>query len=521
MGTIQSILSGFGNAFTLTNMLVLTGGTVLGIIFGALPGVSSTMGVAVLIPLTYGMNPVTGLIMLAGIYCGSVYGGSISACLLNTPGTPASAATTLDGFPMTRNGRGGEALHEACIASFWGGIFGAIVLLFLAPTIATFSLKFGSQENAMMAIFGLTIIVSLSNGSLLKGFLSGLIGLLMSLVGMDITTAYPRFTFNITTLYGGIAIIPAIVGLYSMSQLLTSSGEKTGVLVNEDSIKNMKVPKVRLKDFVRYPMTYIKSSIIGAFVGIVPGAGGNIAGYIAYNEAKRASKTPEEFGKGCREGVAATEAANNAVCGGSLIPMLTLGIPGNSVAAVLMGGLLIQGLTPGYSLFSTYGHITYPFLAGFILAQFAFTIIGLLGAKQFAKVVKVPKGFLLAGIGVLCVVGSYAASNNIADVYIMLIFGILGYLLKTAGFDISAIVLGLMLGSIAEAGFMQSYALYQKDLGQTLASFVTRPISLILILISVASCFSPLLSKRKAKKKAAKLAAQQAAEKAEEKNDEE
>ena len=514
MNTLSSILSSFAAAFTVTNLLVLIGGTILGIIFGALPGVSSTMGVAVLIPLTYGMNPVTGLIMLAGIYCGSVYGGSISACLLNTPGTPASAATTLDGFPMTRLGRGGEALHEACIASFWGGIFGAIVLLFLAPTIATFSLKFGSQENAMMAIFGLTIIVSLSNGSLLKGFLAGLVGLLLSLVGMDITTAYPRFTFNVTTLLGGIAIIPAIVGLYSMSQLLTSAGEKTGVLVNEDSIKNMKVPKVSIKDFFRYPMTYIKSAIIGAFVGIVPGAGGNIAGYIAYNEAKRASKTPEEFGKGCREGVAATEAANNAVCGGSLIPMLTLGIPGNSVAAVLMGGLLIQGLTPGYSLFSTYGHITYPFLAGFILAQFAFTLVGLIGAKQFAKVVKVPKGFLLAGIGVLCVVGSYAASNNIADVYIMLIFGIFGFLLKTAGFDISAIVLGLMLGSIAEAGFMQSYSLFQRQLWPTLASFFTRPISLILILVSVASCFSPLLTARKAKKKAQKAAAaqQQAAE---------
>jgi len=492
---------GFSTALTPANLLLLLGSTVLGIVFGALPGVSSTMGVAVLIPLTYGMDPVSGLIMLAGIYCGSVYGGSISACLLNTPGTPASAATTLDGFPMTRKGRGGEALHEACVASFWGGIFGAVVLMFLAPSIANFSLKFGSQENAMMAIFGLTIIVTLSKGSLLKGFISGLIGLLISMIGMDITTAYPRFTFNITTLLGGVAIIPAIVGLYSMTQLLTSSGEKTGVLVDQEGIKNIKIPKPSLKDFRRYPMTYIKSSVIGAFVGIVPGAGGNIAGYIAYNEAKRTSKTPEEFGQGCREGVAATEAANNAVCGGSLIPMLTLGIPGNSVAAVLMGGLMIQGLTPGYSLFTTYGKITYPFLAGFILAQFAFTIIGLIGAKQFVKVVKMPKGFLLAGIGVLCAVGSYAASNNIADVYIMLIFGIIGYFLKTAGFDISAVVLGMMLGSIAEAGFMQSYSLYQRDLAATLTSFFTRPISLILIIICVVSCFSPLISARKEKKK--------------------
>lgn len=244
---------------------------------------------------------------------------------------------------------------------------------------------------------------------------------------------------------------------------------------------------------------YIKSAVIGAIIGIVPGAGGNIAGYVAYNEAKRASKTPGEFGKGCREGVAATETANNAVCGGSLIPMLTLGIPGNSVAAVLMGGLMIQGLTPGFSLFDKSAHIVYPFLIGFLLAQFAFTIIGLLGAKQFAKVVKIPKGYLLAAIGVLCVVGSYAASNNIFDVYVMLACGVIGYFLKTAGFDISAIVLGLMLGSLAEAGFVQAFTLNKQVMSATLLSFVTKPISLLLLVLCVVSCFTPLLNAKKKK----------------------
>lgn len=494
---LSNILMGLQTALTPFNIALLLGSTILGILFGALPGVSATMGVAVLIPLTYGMNPASGLIMLAGIYCGATYGGSISACLLNTPGTPASAATTLDGFPMTRNGRGGEALQEACIASFWGGIAGAAMLLFLAPPIAQFSLKFGAQENTMMAIFGLTIIVSLADGSLLKGFISGLIGLLMSMVGMDVATAYPRFAFGNTSLYSGIAIIPAIVGLYSLTQLLTSSGEKTGVLANPDSLKKLYVPKLHVKDFVRYPLTYIKSALIGVVIGIVPGAGGNIAGYVAYNEARRASKSPEEFGKGCREGVAATEASNNAVCGGSLIPMLTLGIPGNSVAAVLMGGLMIQGLTPGFSLFDKSAHIVYPFLIGFLLAQFAFTVIGLLGAKQFAKVVKIPKGYLLATIGVLCVVGSYAASNNIFDVYVMLACGIIGYFLKVSGFDISAIVLGLMLGSLAEAGFVQAFTLNKQAISATLLSFVTKPISLLLLVLCVLSCFTPLLNAKK------------------------
>lgn len=498
----ENILMGLSTALSPYNLFLLFGGTILGILFGALPGVSSTMGCAVLIPLTYGMDPASGLILLAAIYCGSTYGGSISACLLNTPGTPASAATTLDGFPMTRDGRGGEALTEACIASFWGGIIGAIFLTFLAPTVANISLAFGPYENALMAVFGLTIIVSLSSNSLLKGFISGVLGLLIGTIGMDVTTAYPRFVFGKTALYGGIAIIPAIVGLYSLTQLLSSTVEKTNVVLDEDKLKKLTIPKLTLKDFARYPMTYIKCSLIGTWIGIVPGAGGNIAGYVAYNETKRASKTPELFGKGCREGVAATESANNAVCGGSLIPMLTLGIPGNSVAAVLMGGLMIQGLNPGYSLFTRSAHITYPFLAGFFLAQFAFLILGLLGAKQFAKVVKTPKGFLLAGIGVLCVVGAFSASNNITDVYVMLIFGVAGYFLKICGFDISALVLGMMLGPIAEAGFMQAYTLNMNDLATTILTFFTRPLSLLLIAACIMSVLSPILKKRKAAKQA-------------------
>jgi putative tricarboxylic transport membrane protein len=447
------------------------------------------------------MDPASGLILLGALYCGSTYGGSISASLLNTPGTPASAATTLDGFPMTRQGRGGEALQESVIASFWGGIIGAVFLMFLAPVLANISLKFGSQENALMAIFGLTIIVSLSGKSLLKGFISGLIGLLIATIGLDVATAYPRFTFNIVSLYSGISIMPAIVGIYSLTQLLISSGESEGVVLDKKMLDEMKIPRLGIIDFFRYWWIYLRSSLIGVWIGIVPGAGGNIAGYMAYNHIKSTSKNSDQFGKGCREGLAATESANNAVCGGSLVPMLTRGIPGNSVAAVLMGGLMIHGLYPGYSLFTTYAKVTYPFLAGFFLAQFAFTIFGLIGAKHFAKVVKAPKGFLLAGIGVLCVVGSFSASNNIFDVYVMLIFGIAGYLLKSADFDLNAIVLGMMLGVIAEAGFIQSYSLSKHNIGATLWSFVTRPISFVLLVICIISIVSPLISRRKAHKK--------------------
>lgn len=318
--------------------------------------------------------------------------------------------------------------------------------------------------------------------------------MLLATVGMDVATAYPRFTFNNVNLFGGISIIPAIVGVYSLSQLLVSAGEKESVVVDEKALREMKTPRLKLKDWVRYWWIYLRGALIGVWVGIVPGAGGNIAGFMTYNHIRNTSKNADQFGKGCREGVAATEVANNAVCGGSLIPMLTLGIPGNAVAAVLMGGLMIQGLTPGYSLFTgANSGITYAFLAGFLLAQFAFVLVGLLGAKQFAKVVKAPKGFLLAGIGVLCVVGSFAASSNMFDVYVMLALGIAAYLLKLCDFDLNALVLGLMLGTLAEAGLVQAFKLCRQNLSAMLLSFVTRPISLVLLLVCIISIASPLL----------------------------
>lgn len=489
-------------AFQVRNLLIAAGGVALGICVGALPGLSASMGIAVLIPVTYGMNPVSGLIMLASVYCGAIYGGSISAVLVNTPGTPANIATSWDGHAMTKNGLGQEALTESIVASFWGGLLSAFALLFLAPPLAEFSLKFGPQENALLGVFGLSIIASLASKSLLKGLMSGALGLLIGCVGMDPQLGYSRYTFNIVNLMTGVPLVPALIGLYSISQVLSLAITRSKHIVNEEALVGMKGKHAHFADLFRYVRTYIVSGIIGIIVGIIPGAGGNIASFMAYNEAKRTSKTPELYGHGSREGIAASEAANNGVTGGALIPMLTLGIPGNPATAILLGGLMIQGLIPGRGLFTVKAGITYPFIIGFFAANVFMLILGLFCAKYFVNVVKVPSNFLAATIVVLTVVGSFAINNSVMDVYVMLFFGLVGYVLKILGFDSTPIVLGMILGPIAEKGLMQTVIL-KKGLLPGIASMFTRPICLVLMALTVISLVTPAIQNHRAKKKSA------------------
>lgn len=500
----ENILLGIRLAFQFTNLFVAVAGVALGICIGALPGLSATMGVAVLIPLTYGMNPVSGLIMLAAVYCGATYGGSISAVLINTPGTPANVATAWDGYAMTQKGEAKEALTESIIGSFWGGLMSAFALLFLAPPLASLSLKFGPQENALLGIFGLSIIASLASKSILKGLIGGVLGLLIGSIGMDPQDGFPRYTFQIMNLMTGVPLVPALIGLYSIPQVLALVVSKEKYIVDEKAIAAMKGKKITWKDFIRYPRIYIESAIIGIIVGIIPGAGGNIASFLSYNEAKRLSRTPELFGKGAREGIAASETGNNGVTGGALIPMLTLGIPGNAVTAVLLGGLMIQGLLPGNDLFTVKAAVTYPFIIGFFVANFVMLILGIFCAGQFAKVVKVPSNFLASIILVLTVVGAFAINNSIVDVYIMLMFGALGFILKFMDFDSTPIVLGMILGPIAEKGLLQTVVL-KRGLLPGLISMLTRPICLVLIGLTILSLLTPVLQSRKSKKEVSKF----------------
>lgn len=483
---MENILSGFINAFQLVNLFAALLSVAVGIIVGSLPGLSAAMGVALLIPITFGMPAETALIALAGVYCGAMYGGSISAILLHTPGTSSAAATAIDGYPMTLKGQAGKALATATIASFIGGIFSSIALYTLSPPLATLALKFGPTEYFWLSIFGLTIIAGVSSKSMLKGLISGALGLVLSTIGMDPMLGIPRFTFGNNSLLQGLPFTATLIGLFSMSQVL---------LLAEKKIKDMQksrefTDKVFLSkdELKRITPVSLWSAVIGTVVGILPGAGGTIASFIGYNEAKRFVKDKELFGTGIIEGVAGPESANNAVTGGSLIPTLTLGIPGNSVTAILLGGLVIQGLRPGPDLFTIHGKITYTFFAGFVIVNIFMLILGLFGVRLFAKVSKVSDAILIPIIFALSVIGSYSITNNMNDVWVMFIFGIVGYFVKKFNLNSAAIVLALILGPIGETGLRRTLIMNK---GDYMALF-NSTISWVLIGISILSLLTPL-----------------------------
>ena len=487
METLALMGMGFVHALSPVNILAMFASTVVGVTIGCLPGLSAAMGVALLLPVTFGMDPATGLIVLGGIYCGAIFGGSISAILIHTPGTPASAATAIEGYQMTLRGQAAKALTVACFASFCGGLLSCLSLYFFSPVLAQLAMKFKSPEYFWLSLFGLTIIAGVSSKSILKGLMSGVFGLLLSTIGMDPMEGVPRFMFGQSTLYNGINTTCALIGLFSMSQVLILAEKKIVERANASAFKDKF--GLSMAEIKKISPTIIRSWLIGNIVGILPGAGASIACFMGYNEARRFSKHKEEFGKGSIEGVAGSESANNAVTGGSLIPTLTLGIPGESVTAVLMGGLIIHGLQPGPELFTTYAGMTYTFFAGFVLVQFFMLGIGLLGCKGFARISRLSDAILIPSIFLLCVVGSYAIHNNFVEVVIMMIFGVIGYLARKFDLNAAAIVLGLILGPIGEKGLRRSLLISDGDP----SILFSTPICWVLIILCILGVLSPLL----------------------------
>ena len=493
METFGLMAAGFLHALTPLNLIAMLVSTALGITIGCLPGLSAAMGVALLLPVTFGMDPATGLIVLGGIYCGAIFGGSISAILIHTPGTPASAATAIEGYQLTLKGQAARALSMACFASFMGGLLSCLSLYFLSPILAELAMQFKSPEYFWLSIFGLTVIAGVSSKFLLKGLISGVLGLLLSTIGMDPMEGVERFMFGQATLYNGINVTCALIGLFSMSQVLMLAEAKITQRGRAAKFDKLGLSKGDLK--LTLP-TIIRSWVIGNVVGILPGAGASIACFMGYNEARRFSKHKEDFGKGAIEGVAGSEAANNAVTGGSLIPTLTLGIPGESVTAVLMGGLIIHGLQPGPELFTTYAGMTYTFFAGFVLVQFFMLGIGLLGCRGFAQIARLSDAILIPSIFILCVVGSYAIHNNFVEVVIMFIFGVIGYLIRKFGLNAAAVVLGLILGPIGENGLRRSLMLSDGDW----TVLFSTPICWVMIALCVLGILSPILMEKWEKK---------------------
>jgi len=477
--------------------LLISIGVMGGILIGALPGLTATMSVALLIPMTFGMPPVLGLSMLMGIYVGGIYGGSIAAILIRTPGTPSSAATVLDGYPLAQKGQAGKALGMATIASFIGGIFSAIVLILLAPQLAKIALEFGPPEYFAMALFGLTIISSVS-GNALKGLIAGTVGMLLSTIGADPISGANRFTFDSMNLTSGIAFIPALIGLFAISEAMLQIEKMKKEVVDTQKVSGL-FPS--LQEFKMCARTFLRGSILGTFIGIVPGTGAGIASWVTYNETKRASKTPEKFGTGHIEGIAATESANNAVTGGALVPLLTLGIPGDTVTAVLLGGLMIQGLAPGPMLFSKHPDVIAGLFAAIIVANFCMLIYGLIGVKLFAKVLNIPKKVLIPTIVILCFVGTYSINMSVFDLGVMLVFGVIGYFMQKYDFSPAAMCIALILGPIAEQNFR--LGLIMSDGSPSI--FFTSPISAVLIVLAVLSMLLPVIKKKKLQKQEGEL----------------
>ncbi|MDC7245130.1 MAG: tripartite tricarboxylate transporter permease [Sphaerochaetaceae bacterium] len=484
------VIEAFVQVFQPMNIIGLVFGTGIGILIGALPGLSVNMGIALLFPLTFAYTGIGGILMLMGIYCGAIYGGSISAILLNTPGTPASAATTLDGYPLAiKQNQPGRALGLSTLGSLFGGVFSAITLMLISPLLAKVALKFSKPEFFALAIFGISIITSLSSGSVLKGLMGGILGLFLATIGIDAMSGEIRFTFGTIYLMGGISFIPILIGLFAFSQILLTIEESYGKPQQKKVVKiDRSFPS--LKDIKKVLSTLIRSSFIGTFIGCVPGTGGDIASFISYDQAKKWSKHKEEFGNGALEGICAPEAGNNAVSGGAFIPMLTLGIPGDGATAIMLGALLVQGIQPGPLLFKEQMPTVYSLFLGLLIANIVMGIFGFSLIRLFVKVINVPKKYLLPLIFSLTFVGAYAYNNSLTDIFIMVGFGILGYFLNKFEFSMSAIIIGIILGKLAEANFRGSLIMSDGDM----MVFIQHPICLTLLIVAVLSLISPLLS---------------------------
>jgi putative tricarboxylic transport membrane protein len=472
-------------AFSITNLITLVLGVIGGLLLGATPGLSPTMAVALLVPFTFHMEAATGLILLGAVYTATVAGGAISAILIKIPGAPANIATLLDGYPMAEQGKAQSALYICFISSLVGGIFGMIIMIMFTPPLARIAIQFGAPEMFWIAIFGITIMAGLSSGSIAKGLIGGMFGVLISTIGYSPVLGVPRFVFH-DVLTGGVAIVPALIGLFAIPQVF-SMGEKLGITYSRPKYKPEK--GVLIKTIIAN-LKMVKAlgigSLVGTVIGVIPGAGGQVAGLIAYDQVRKFDRNPEDYGKGKPEGVAVSESANNAMVGPSLIPLLTLGVPGSPTAAVLLGGLLIHGLFPGPDLFIKHADVTYTFIGSLVLAQVAMCVFGILLSRYSYLVMSVSNLYMVAAVTVLAVYGTYSVQNSFDDVIVMFGLGTVMYIGSKFGFSSAPVVLGIVLGPIAEDNFLKGKMIAEASVG-VWKYFFTGYANIIIILLCVGS----------------------------------
>ena len=474
-------------------LLLLVIATLGGVVIGALPGLNATTGAALLLPFTLTMEPIPAIAVLTAIYCSATFAGAITAILINTPGTSASATTCLDGYPLAVRGEAGRALGLAVVSSTIGGVLSIICLMLAAPLLAQAAYKFSPPEYFALTLFGLSMLATIGDGSPVKNLISGSLGVLLAVVGVDNLTTVERFTFGSNDLYEGIGFVPVMIGIFGISELLVQSSLVDTV---RERIKMKSVQLPSRADYAKVWKTILRSTGIGTFIGILPAEGATVASMIGYNEARRWSKTPEEFGKGAIEGIAGSEAANNAATGGAMVPTLALGIPGSATAAVILAGLMVHGIRPGPTMFTEQAEFAYAIFWSMMLVNLLFLGIGLYGAKFFARITLVPTQILWPCVFIFSVVGAYALEQSMFDVWVALGSGVLGYLMRRYGFSVVPLAIGLILGGMLEQRLGQSMVM----LDEKWWLMATRPLTLFFLILTVLALFGSQLWARFFKK---------------------
>ena len=485
---LANLTLGFSIALSPFNILMAAAGVTVGQLIGALPGIGPVSGVALLLPLTFGMNPTSGIIMLAGIYYGSQYGGTITSVLINTPGESASVVTCLDGYPMALKGRAGPALGIAAFGSFIAGTFGVVMLMLMSPTLAKWALSFGPPETFALMLLGLTTVTGLTGENAIKGYISMVLGLMLAMVGFDIISGDPRYAFGVNELLDGFDFLPVAIGLFGMGEVLVGAEQALDlkILQGKYGIRDV-LPTAA--DWVRSRLAIVRGTLLGFFVGILPGAGSTIASFFSYAVERKYSKHPEEFGHGAIEGVAGPESANNAASAGAMVPLLTLGIPGSGTTAIMLGGLMMWGLQPGPLLFEKNPEFVWGLIASQYIANAMLLVLSTAAIPLFVRALRIPYAILMPLIIVFCVTGAYSLKNSVFDVGQMLVFGIVGYAMKRLGYSPAALVLALVLGPMAERALRQSLII--SDAGA--AIFFMRPISAVLVVAAILAVLVPAL----------------------------
>lgn len=483
---MEALLTGFGIILDPLNIALILAGVLVGVAVGALPGLSSPMAVALLLPATLALDPEPAIAMLAALYCAGTFGGSITAILINAPGAPPAVATALDGYPMAQKGEAGRALGIATISSVSGGIFSVFVFLAATPLFAVIALEFQPPEYFALALFALSMLATISGKSKIRNLIAGAAGVLLGTVGVHLTTGVERFTFGQAELSDGIHFIPVLIGLFAIGELLAQSG-----MVNRqyDRIVATVVKLPGKADLKRIWPTILRSSGLGTFIGVLPAEGTTVAAIMGYNEAKRFSKHKEEFGRGAPEGIAGPEAANNAATGGAMVPTLALGIPGSGTTAIILAALIMHDIRPGPHLLENQPEFLYAIFGAMLIANVLFLGIGLAGAKVFSRITLIPQGLLWPAVFAFSVIGSYAFASSLFDVWIMIGAGILGFFMIRHGFGPAPLVMGLILGRLVEESFSQSMIIYENNwwrIGE-------RPIALALLALTALSLFWPLI----------------------------